>query len=301
MPCPNSPWTEDTKYDHAQASVATNQTPQSLEVTCFTIITSAKRDTFSRKMEPVFVRTVNGPKSQDVSVSASLSTTTVGIQIMLDVIPERGHLTGGETVRVNLDETAILSCNVEGEPVTDFRWRKIEDPEGKRKLENGPMDETIRIMTLNLTSVTHGDNGTYECSAKDYKRKISARTFLVVTEVPEVRIESATPDGAGNVYLNWTVHDGNEPLTALSIQYKDKDTSQWTDNPEEISVNDTSYVVKGLETKTAYDFRITATNSVGESQPAVADATTSGTAGINGMGACIAVWSGVILALLSYS
>ena len=67
--------------------------------------------------------------------------------------------------------------------------------------------------------------------------------------------------------VSWNPPDftGGTPITGYLLEYKDKRSSEWVkvhiDKPTD------TQVVKGLVTKTKYQFRITAKNQVGMSIP----------------------------------
>lgn len=163
-------------------------------------------------------------------------------------------------------------------PLENPGWTKIGDPNyidhsSARTLESNTIDEWMGVIEkktyLVFYNVSQGDNGTYECRARNMDRRVVDRKHLIVTEVPEVKIDFANAVGAGRVYLNWTIiYDGNDPINMYFIQRMEKGTNKWENCSLAISGQDSSYVVKGLEKSTAYRFRIYASNSAGTSLPA---------------------------------
>lgn len=71
--------------------------------------------------------------------------------------------------------------------------------------------------------------------------------------------------GAGSIFLNWTVNNGNEPIQKYFIQHMKNGTDAWQHYTEPILGDNSSYVLKGLEKGTGYRIGIIAVNKVGRS------------------------------------
>lgn len=167
-------------------------------------------------------------------------------------------------------EQAILTCHIYGDPISNLSWSKGNDSDNQGYLKDHMnvtrVNETYVQLTLNFLSVTRKDNGTYNCHAQDYsKRSLTAEVHLFVIEVPQVSIDFMKAVGAGSIFLNWTLNNGNEPIQRYFIQNLKKGTDQWQYNKEQIEGGITSYVLTGLEKGTPYQIKISATNSVGSS------------------------------------
>ncbi|XP_046745676.1 tyrosine-protein phosphatase 69D isoform X2 [Diprion similis] len=182
---------------------------------------------------------------------------------------EPAKITGGQPVRVKTGEPAVLSCNVEGYPLSNFTWVKISGDEIDKNMSTGDVEwnETYRKMIINFTKVSLKHNGTYECNAKGAEPDNFVRneTSLTVTDVPHVHINTVKAVGAHRVFLNWTVHDRNDPVKKYTLLYKKNDSSPWLYNTEPIDGGKTSYVLTNLDNNTDYLFKIQATNSIGSS------------------------------------
>lgn len=197
--------------------------------------------------------------------SGKLVDKTIGIRVI-----EPGRIEPGEKVRIKVLEEATLTCHIYGDPVNNFSWSKGNDSDNQGHLKDHMnvtrINETYVQLTLNFPSVTRKDNGTYNCHAQDYsKRSLSAEVHLFVIEVPQVSIDFMKAVGAGSIFLNWTVNNGNEPIKRYYIQNLKQGTDQWQYNKEQIGGGITSYVVNGLEKSTPYQIKISAENSVGKS------------------------------------
>lgn len=128
-----------------------------------------------------------------------------------------------------------------------------------------PINETYAVLTLEFKSLARKDNGTYFCQANDYGGTVSAATHLFVIDQPQVSIDFMKAVGAGSIFLNWTVNDGNEPIEKYFIQHMKKGTDQRQYYAENIGGGNSSYVLKGFESNTAYQIGISAMNKVGTS------------------------------------
>lgn len=182
---------------------------------------------------------------------------------------EPGRITTGEDIRVKVMESANLTCHMHGYPLSQFSWLKGNDSESSDHWKDfttiTQINETLTIFTLEFTSLTRKDNGTYICKARDYNGEISAYRHLFVIDVPKVSIDFMKAVGAGSIFLNWTVNDGNEPIKKYFIQHMKNGTNQYQYYSEQIGGGNSSYVLKGFESGTAYQIGISATNNVGTS------------------------------------
>lgn len=174
-------------------------------------------------------------------------------------------------IMARLGKSATLRCDIGN--IMDCEWKKnsgsrIRDLKSLSKLATA-RDGNIATMQLRLNNVQQEDSGTYECSGLDWRsgETYVCKNYLIVSEVPEVRVDFAKAVGADSVYLNWTVNKPNDPVKLYRICRTETDTDHWIDCSEKISGERISYVVEGLEKSTAYNFRITARNSVGRSEP----------------------------------
>ncbi|XP_033338390.2 protein tyrosine phosphatase 69D isoform X1 [Megalopta genalis] len=185
-------------------------------------------------------------------------------------IIEPGRITPEDDIRAKVSESTNLTCHMHGYPLSQFSWTKKNDSESTEYLKDymtvTQINETYIILTLEFTNLDHKDNGTYICKARDYNSEISAQRHLFVIDVPQVSIDFMKAVGAGSVFLNWTVNDGNEPIRAYFIKHMKNGTDQAQYYLEQIGGDISSYVLKGFQSGTAYQFGIEAANAVGQSQ-----------------------------------
>ncbi|XP_020284869.1 tyrosine-protein phosphatase 69D [Pseudomyrmex gracilis] len=182
---------------------------------------------------------------------------------------EPGKIMSGGDVRAKVMEAANLTCHIHGYPLSNFTWLKGNDSESSEHLNDltavAQINETYSVLILEFKSLARKDNGTYACQARDYNGIISAVAHLFVIDVPKVSIDFMKAVGAGSIFLNWTVNDGNEPIKKYFIQHMKKGTDQRQYYAEQIGGGNSSYVLKGFESGTAYQIGISATNAVGTS------------------------------------
>ncbi|KYN41587.1 Tyrosine-protein phosphatase 69D [Trachymyrmex septentrionalis] len=182
---------------------------------------------------------------------------------------EPGKITSGGNVRARVSEAANLTCHIHGYPLSQFTWLKENNSESSEHLKNltvvAQINEAYAVLVLEFKSLARKDNGTYVCQANDYNGIVSALTHLFVTDVPKVSIDFMKAVGAGSIFLNWTVSDGNEPIKKYFIQHMKKGTDQRQYYAEQIGGGNSSYVLKGFESGTAYQIGISAINALGTS------------------------------------
>ncbi|XP_043501745.1 tyrosine-protein phosphatase 69D-like [Polistes fuscatus] len=182
---------------------------------------------------------------------------------------EPGRIISDEDVRTKVLESANLTCHVFGYPLSNFSWFKGNDTKTNEHLKNHStvthVNETYVIMTLDFKDLSRKDNGTYVCQAEDNKGTISAYKNLFVIDVPKVSIDFIKAVGAGSIFLNWTVDDGNEPIQQYLIRYMKNGTDRFLYYKEQIGGGVSSYVLKDFENGTAYKIGISANNALGSS------------------------------------
>ena len=127
------------------------------------------------------------------------------------------------------------------------------------------VNESQTVLILSIKSATRKDNGTYTCEAHDFYNPVKAERHLFVLDVPLISIDFLKTVGAGSIFLNWTVNNGNEPIQTYFIQYMKNGTDSWQYNSELIDGGNSSFVLKGLDKGAAYQIGITAKNKIGKS------------------------------------
>ncbi|MDR2642637.1 MAG: fibronectin type III domain-containing protein, partial [Planctomycetaceae bacterium] len=81
----------------------------------------------------------------------------------------------------------------------------------------------------------------------------------------------STAQTSSSISLEWNLQNG---LTGYTLEYKKSDATEWTVwTPAPVAAAATA-IVTGLDADTNYDFRLTATNNIGSSEPATTNAKT---------------------------
>ena len=81
---------------------------------------------------------------------------------------------------------AIFTCVVRGYPLPFVRWKKngqiiTSTSDGRVKVSSSAEDNnTTVLISLNITAVTRGDNGTYVCEASNVVGDVKQQSSLLV-------------------------------------------------------------------------------------------------------------------------
>ena len=120
-----------------------------------------------------------------------------------------------------------------------------------------------------VTGLTQSTSYDFEVTASNSVGSGPASTIATVVTpatqtAPSVPTSLSAPTiGTTTVNLTWTASTGTAPI-AYQTQYSLTGANTWVNGP---SVTTTSAQVAGLTSSTGYDFRVTASNSVGTSSP----------------------------------
>ena len=202
---------------------------------------------------------------QNVSMQANKT-----IVLSFPVVPK---ITEAKGARVNSSQIASMSCSAQGFPPPDIVWTRraemeevIED-EPNKILLSYTKGATSVSSKLQVNSTQRIDNGTYVCHAKSSAGKDAKAVGLFIQTKPEVSIDYALGVGNGSLYLNWTLNNGNLPITKYHIKYMKVGTDQWRYNPAPPDVSTTNLVINSLEPDATYEIQMEAENSMGRSHP----------------------------------
>lgn len=182
-------------------------------------------------------------------------------------------------VRTQISKSVEFFCLFAVYPLERFndsiRWNKEDDfalSVGKPFTSSLLNRTTIRVInetmvnvTLDTSNVFKKDNGTYVCSIQSpFDDKIVEHpTSLLVLDVPQVSIDFVKAVGANKIFLNWTVNDGNDPVSKYTVQYMKEGATTFTYYHHPIGGHNLSFVLDGFEPSTEYSIKISAENSEG--------------------------------------
>lgn len=203
-----------------------------------------------------------------------------------------------DRIETKISQSVLLYCVIEAHPLNDFvktvQWVKDDSHFGNSIYKNGQAtskeDQTLISnrtkfdhldsqhvnVTLDLANIFKKDNGSYSCIVEipydndqdrvfENSRRISATSSVLVLDVPQVSLDFVDAVGASQIYLNWTVNNGNSPITKYFVQFSKEGDATFTYYKDSIDGNRTSYVLDNFEPKTSYQFKISAKNAIGTS------------------------------------
>lgn len=211
-----------------------------------------------------------------------------------------------ERIETKISQSVLLYCVIEAHPLADFvqtiKWVKDDSNYRNAIYKNGPatskddqtsisnrtkfenLDSQRVNVTLDLANIFKKDNGSYSCIVEipygnDYdrvfenSRRISATSSVLVLDVPQVSLDFVEAVGASQIFLNWTVNNGNSPITKYFVQFSKEGDATFTYYKDSIDGSKTSHVLDNFEPNTSYQFKIAAKNAIGTS-PAYTHPTT---------------------------
>lgn len=216
-------------------------------------------------------------------------------KLMAVTLP-RIHEVSSARIQVNISESVILYCAIEAHPMIDFRksikWIKEDGDNSKPMLNNqDPKDVQATIITgttihdvndhlvnvtLNLDNINKRDNGSYSCTIDipssypnapvfaGFKSKLFTSSVFVLS-VPQISLDYVKAVGSSQIYMNWTVNDGNAPITTYFVQYLEGEDSTFTYYAHSIGGANSSFVLQNFKPNTTYQLKISAKNGIGSS------------------------------------
>ncbi|XP_060076285.1 hemicentin-1-like [Ylistrum balloti] len=173
-----------------------------------------------------------------------------------------------EKVAATANDTARLSCMVQGYPIPQFQWYKGESllPLGGRFNQEPTVNISVSKATniLQIADVQNVDFGDYQCRVlSDLGTAVKVIT-LAVKNKPEAPIGLTVSSKTWeSVYLRWIPgFNGGESQT-FYIRYTSLPHSSHGANDVDVSTAD-EYNVTGLMPDTTYDFKVYGVNKLGQ-------------------------------------
>lgn len=206
-------------------------------------------------------------------------------------------------VRTKISQSVQLFCVIEAHPITDYlnviKWikdvnqlrlpksKQPKQPEIQVKDDQTWMQNRTKIqqldkrrlnITLDIVNVFKKDNGTYSCVVESpYDRSLveelenngraQAATSVLVLDVPQVSIDFVKAVGANQIFLNWTINDGNSPIKQYFVQFMKEGATTFQYYNHAIDGRNHSYVLSNFEPDSNYKLKITANNQLGSGSP----------------------------------
>jgi uncharacterized repeat protein (TIGR02543 family) len=124
-----------------------------------------------------------------------------------------------------------------------------------------------------ISSLTNGTSYTFTATASNTtgnSTSSSSSSAVVPAGLPSEPLGVSGTGTGGTVSLTWNVPDSNggSPITDYIVQFRAINASTWTTFNDGISTS-TSATVTGLTAGSEYEFRVTAKNVIGNSQPSL--------------------------------
>ncbi|XP_067293393.1 contactin-1a [Pseudorasbora parva] len=193
----------------------------------------------------------------------------------ITLAPTNADISAGESTKMEcaashdptLDLTFIWSLD---EHVIDF---ELDREHYEHKMEAGPAGTSSSELWIRKAQLRHA--GRYSCTAQTPVDNTTAAAELVVRGPPGppggVRVDEVT---ASSVRVSWSHgSDNRSPISRFSIQLREVREQTWRDAstaPATVEGNAEMATVLNLTPWTEYEFRVTATNTLGSGPPSQA-------------------------------
>lgn len=179
-------------------------------------------------------------------------------------------------VRTKISQSVQFYCIFEAHPMTAFvdslQWTKDDEIVHSAAMPSNrsvvtALNSTHINVTLDTADVSKKDNGSYACSMLSpfTDRRETFTAALLVLDVPQVSIDYVKAVGANRIFLNWTINDGNDPVSQYFVQYLKDDSNTSFYYNHAIDGRNVSYVLENFDANTQYQIKIIAKNSIGSS------------------------------------
>ncbi|XP_018319090.1 protein sidekick isoform X2 [Agrilus planipennis] len=186
--------------------------------------------------------------------------------------------------RVLLGHTATLQCKVSSDPTVPYQLDWFRD----KQLINPLASSRINVLddgTLEIQAVRASDVGQYTCSVKSPGGNETRTARLSVIELPfaPINVKASKLDTPTQraVNVSWTPgFDGNSPILKYIVQKREvpelvppipgpipDPLLNWVTELSNVSAEQRWVLLTNLKAAAAYQFRVSAVNSVGEGSP----------------------------------
>ncbi|RZF43883.1 hypothetical protein LSTR_LSTR007219 [Laodelphax striatellus] len=164
---------------------------------------------------------------------------------------------------------AELSCFAVGDPKPTVQWFKNDLVVAESHRVKIVEDDAGRSMIKFEPALTV-DAGIYKAVARNKIGQVVARTSVVLATLPSPPDSPEVSEISDTeVLLRWKLprDNGNSPILCYNLQYKEADSSEWTDVAS--NIDHEFWVIRNLRPSTAHQFRLSARNNIGWSAKGV--------------------------------
>lgn len=176
-----------------------------------------------------------------------------------------------QNMRVERGSTAELECQIECDPTLSRDLEVLWLKDGIRIISNLSEGYVIDHGTLQITTVSHSDEGNYTCIVRTSLDQDEASAYVTVLDIPDPPVQLTLSDlKERSVKLLWeAASDHNSPATEFIIQYEENhwEPEKWKELLR-VAVSQLSAPLT-LYCHINYQFRVIAVNAVGRSHPSM--------------------------------
>ncbi|XP_021366305.1 triple functional domain protein-like isoform X1 [Mizuhopecten yessoensis] len=175
-------------------------------------------------------------------------------------------------VTVQAGDTAILTCRVCGRPRPNISWCFQETIQmlPSHNVSMTYTEEGIAVLQINNVSLT--DSGEYACKATSEVGSVITSAVLTVIDRPGAPTKPMIRNKVGtSVHLEWsppTIASQGSQIQGYTLEFREAGNETW--QAAIPYVPNTSQVIGDLTPGCTYQFRVSANNSVGMSDPSMA-------------------------------
>lgn len=171
-----------------------------------------------------------------------------------------------QTLAITDGEPAQLQCFAVGDPTPTVQWFKNDMVLTENSRIKITKDEDGRSI-VRFGPATRYEVGIYKAVARNKVGQTLARARVVHAELPNAP-DSPEPSKVSDteVLLRWKQprDDGHSSVLCYALQFKKAHDDRWTDVAD--NIDHEFYLVRGLDEKTSYQFRLASRNRIGWSE-----------------------------------
>ncbi|KAJ0171133.1 hypothetical protein K1T71_013332 [Dendrolimus kikuchii] len=177
-------------------------------------------------------------------------------------------------IYLNISEhpNVTMSCIFEVYKPAEVKWYKVgNENQTSIDVKPKPLNPKQVVSTYLLTiQNADDDNGTYNCEMEDSvsSTKMIGTVDIIVYASPIVTVDKVIGVNTTQLYLNWTVKNYNLPIEEYQLSYainKPKETFRYGE--KRIGIDNTSFVLDGLNSSTEYRIKLQVRTRYGWSLP----------------------------------
>lgn len=168
-----------------------------------------------------------------------------------------------QTLSITDSECAQLQCFAVGDPTPSVQWFKNDMVLQETKRIKITTDEDGRSIVI-FQPASHYDVGIYKAVARNKVGQTVARARVVLAALPDAPDSPEIAKASDTeVLLRWKQprDDGHSAVLCYKLQYKKANSDNWTDVAD--NIDHEFYLLRGLEEKTNYQFRLASRNRIG--------------------------------------